>query len=188
MFYYKIWFDDTDPLGLVLEKGDLKGVDRWIVYTGKPIETWPEGVTFYAEGEHIEDYLAGTSWVVISERARQALERCLIREIQFLPVAIKHKKLVIGQYWVINVLQVAEALDWKHTRWMYPERKYTDEYPLLNILRESFRWDVVKDLDAFLLSVKGKLERFIYISPRVKECLERSGASSGFKFIPIAVY
>jgi hypothetical protein len=189
-FYYKIWFDETDSLALVLDEEDLKGVDRWIVYQGKRIEAWPERVTFYAEGKHVEDYLAGGSWVVVSQRVRQVLEQSKIGGIQFLPVQIIHKRkdFVIGPYWVLNVVQVAEALDWENTHWARPERKNDDEHPILNIIRETFRWEAVRDLDIFLLSIKGEVGVSIYVSPHFKQCLEKAGATSGFKFIPIPAY
>lgn len=190
-YCYEIWFDDTDPLAVVLDEEDLQGIDRWLLYEGKFIETWPKGITFYAEGEHLEDYLAGVpGWIIISDRARQALERCQVQGVQFLPVQVIHKeqRFEIGPYWVLNVTQAVEALDWEHTRWAYPETKYEDEYPILNIIKEALQWNMIKDLDVFLLKVKHKCKISIYISERVKSCLENAGATSGFKFIPVPAY
>ncbi len=189
-FYFKIWFDDSDPLALVLSEEDLKGIDQWAIFEGKSIDDWPKGITFLARGQHVKDYLAGGGWVVISERTRLALERCRIQGVQFLSVQIvcKDLELGIGSYWVLNVTQVSEALDWKHTRWARPQNPLGDPHPSLNIIKEALLWDVVRESDVFLLSVKGKLRTTIHVSPRFKHCLEEAGAISGFKFIPIPVY
>jgi hypothetical protein len=189
--YYKIGFDDTDPLAMISKEWDLKGVDRWFVYRGLWVENWPEDVTFYVEGEHLEDYLccALPEWILISARVRDALETCRIDGVQFLSVRIVHKEkeLEIKSYWLLNVIRSVEALDWEKTRWLHPERKEKDEHPILDIVKVALRSDALSGVDIFRLKVKGDKGQ-IYISSHLKQCLEITRATSGFKFVPTPVY
>ncbi len=189
-YYFEVWFDDSDPLAVFSQEEDLRGVDRWLVYKGTRIESWPEGVTFFVQGEHVEDYLFSTlhGWLLISERARGALEECAATEVQFLPVRVIHKKkqVEIGPYWLLNVLRLIEALDWNRTRWLHPERKHEDEHPVLDIVKVALNLSVLKGVNIFRLKVKDTT-RGVYISQELKECLEHAGVS-GFKFIPVSAY
>ncbi len=189
--YYKVWFDATDPLALFSQEEDLRGVDRWLVYKGARVERWPEEITFVVEGEHAEDYLFSAlhGWLLISERARRVFEECAISGVQFLPVRVirKEQQVEIGPYWVLNVLHLVEALDWDHTRWLHPERRHEDEHPILDIVKESLKLGSLRGIDIFRLKVKEDAGS-IYISHKLKTCLERAGAISGFKFIPVQVY
>jgi hypothetical protein len=190
-YYYKVRPDDSDPQGVISTEWDLRGVDRWIVYKGIWIENWPENVTFYAEGEHLEDYLfcALHGWILVSDRARRAIETCSTDGVQFLSIRIVHKpqRLEPGPYWLLNVVRQEEALDWERTRWLHPDRKEVDERPILDILREALSLDTLRGVDIFRLKVKGSVGQ-VYISPYLKQCLEAAEAIKGFKFIPIRVY
>jgi hypothetical protein len=191
MYYYKLGFDDTDPKAMISREWDLKGIDRWFVYKGLSVEDWPEDVTFYVEGEHLEDYLccALPGWILISESVHKAMGNCSVEGVQFLPIQIVHKEkqLEIEPYWLLNIIRSIEALDWERTRWFHPERKEEDEHPILDIIRVALKSDSLRGIDIFRLKVKDSTGQ-IYISPYLKQCLETAGATSGFKFIPIPVY
>ncbi|WP_366946575.1 DUF1629 domain-containing protein [Roseiflexus sp.] len=128
-------------------------------------------------------------WMLVSERVRQALERCGVEGVQFLPVRVMHKATgaEIGSYSALNVVRVVEALDWERTRWLTADRKVVDDHPILAIVRVALRREAVSGVDIFRLRVKHDVGE-IFISPRVKQCLERAGATSGFRFIPVPVY
>jgi|YNPBryBLVA2012_1023415.scaffolds.fasta_scaffold10690_4 hypothetical protein len=189
--YYKLWMDDSDPHAMISQEEDLKGIDRWIIYQGIWIKQWPPGVTFYVEGEHPKDYLFSAlhGWMLVSERVRQALERCGVAGVQFLPVRVMHKATgaEIGSYSALNVVRVVEALDWERTRWLTSDRKVVDDHPILAIVRVALRREAVSGVDIFRLRLKQDVGE-IFISPRVKQCLERAGATSGFRFMPVPVY
>lgn len=194
-YYYKVWVDDSDPLAMICTEWDSQGFDQYRLYEGEWISDWPEGITFYVEGLHPEDYLfsAVNDWISVSERVRQVcedFEECKVKGVQFLPVRVVHKETgeEIGPYWVLNVVQVVEALDWERTRWLYPEKKDQHKDPIFNIVKEAFRWEPLKRIDVFRLSIKGQIGTSVYISQRLKWCLEQAGATKGFKFIPIPAY
>lgn len=188
--YYRVWFDDSDPLAAFSREEDLRGVDRWIVDKGTRIEAWPDGVTLFIEGEHLEDYLFSVlpDWIVVSERARRALEQCQINGIQFLPVRVVRKAsgVEVGPYWLLHVVRQVEGLDWERTRWFHPENKYKDEHPLLDIITVVLNAEAIEGIDIFRLKVKDSV-RGVYISHKVKQCLESAGAVSGFRFEPVRV-
>lgn len=190
-YYFKIWVDDSDPLAMICSERDVKQFDEYRFYKGEWIENWPEGITFYIEGKHPEDYLlGGLHWIVVSERVRQAVKNCGSKSVQFLPVRVVHRDTnkEIGPYWALNVTRVLEALDWERTRWLYPETKENDEHPTLNIIKEALRREPLEGVDIFRLSVRGQTSTSLFISRRLKRCLERGKATKGFEFIPVPVY
>jgi hypothetical protein len=189
-FYFQVWFDDSDPLAIFSKEEDLRGVDRWIVKSGTRIENWPEGVTFFVQGEHLEDYLLSVldGWILVSERVRRIVDDCAAGDVQLLPVRVTHKETQVnfGPYWLLNVIRLIEALDWDHTRWFHPEKKYEDEHPVLDIAKVALNLRALQGVDIFRLKVKDA-SRGVFISQRLKERLERAGAI-GFKFIPVPAY
>jgi hypothetical protein len=94
----------------------------------------------------------------------------------------------IGQYWVINVMREVDALDWDRTRWLNPKIVDTDPHPHLNIIKAAFRLEALQSVDIFRLQIKNEGGVAIYISRRLKRCLEKAGATSGMKLIPIPAY
>lgn len=190
-YYYKLWMDESDPHAMISREEDLGGIDRWIIYKGIWIEQWPLEVTFYVEGEHPEDYLFSAlhGWILVSERVRQALARCSVEGVQFLLVRVVHRATGadIAPYYALNVVRLVEALDWERTRWLHPDRKFVDDHPILDIVQVALRRDAVRGTDIFRLRVKRDVGE-VFVSPRVKQCLERAGATSGFRFLPAPVY
>jgi hypothetical protein len=182
--YFKLWFDDTDDQAIICRKYDLKGVSRHILSKAKPIEDWPEDITFYAEGEHAEDYLGNArGWLMFSERVRRALEQLGVEGIQFLPVrvVIVETGKELPGYSVMNVLTVLSALDEEHTVYLEPRH---EEYPHLSITKVALLREAIGNADIFRLA---ELKVSVYVSRRVKEHLEEIGAT-GFKWIPVPSY
>jgi hypothetical protein len=191
-YFYEVWFDDSNPLAMMSRDEDLKGVDRWIVYSGVRVEHWPANVTFYVEGKLPEDYLFSAlhGWVLVSDRARSEIEKCVdTTNVQFLPVCVVRKESSeeIGRYWLLHTLSLVDALDWERTTWFHPERKYEGEYPALDIVQVALNAEALEGIDIFRLRVKGVVKG-LYFSERIKQCLERAGTTTGFRFLPTPAY
>ncbi len=187
---YKVFPGHSDPDPMILEEWDSKGVSEYGLLKGRRIEKWPEDMTFFATGAHHEDYLfpSVVSWIIVSDKVRKALEGCGISDFQLLPVRAIHKESGrdLGPHWVLNPLHAAEAVDVERTQWLNPE-KDKREYPHINILQPVLREEVVRDLDVFLLKVREGISVTVYVSERVKACLERAQAT-GFKFTPVPAF
>jgi hypothetical protein len=86
---------------------------------GVPLtKEWPDDVTCRFNPEHpkdieLTDNLYGGSVVVISKRARAALEKLGVKNVEYLPVQIlNHKKKVAAKdYFVLNPPAVVDCLD-----------------------------------------------------------------------------
>lgn len=190
-YVYKLWVDDSSRPGMVCVGRDDKGFDSLRFYAGNRIEDWPEGIKFFVEHQYTEDILiGGIHWVLVSDRVCQVFELSMFSGIQFLPVWVEEKASgsKIGQYWAINVTKEVEALDWEHTRWVYPDRVETDEHPALNIAKEVLKSNLVEGADIFRLRTKGRGGVNVYLSKKVKRCLETANATKGLLFIPIEIW
>lgn len=185
--YYKVWFSEEDPEGLIAYQQALGDVDEYALSKGMWIEDWPLNVTLYVKGKHPQDYLfsAVNNWMLVSKRVQQVFEACDIQGVQFLPVRIVHKSGVeIPGYAALNVLNVIPALDREHTVWLTPDRDEV-EYPALNIVKVALNRSAIGGADIFRLQERPIQ---VIISRRLKECLERAGTTTGFRFIPVPVY
>jgi len=179
-----------NPRGLFYTgKKDLKGVDEYQFSKGNLIHDWPADIMFEVEGKHLEDYLVvGLQWMVVSDRVKKVFDKCQIKGIQFLPVQIilKNTGKEIGPYWAWNVYQEVDALDWDKTTWLPSVTDpHAEKYPETKILRESLRASVLRDTDIFRLNIKGEGGSAVFVSSRLKNCLEAAGATIGFEFKPI---
>lgn len=190
--YYKIAIDDSDPKALRGVEKNIRGFDPFRFYQGKLIEDWPKGISFsYTRGEHAEDYLfGGAYWILVSERIHQVFVHHKIEGAQFLPAKVTHKKIgkEVGKYWVLNVVQEAEALDWENTLWSTSDPKELEKWPSMHILREALIWKQVRNLDIFRLRIRGESGFGVLLSSRLKQYIEEAGATSGFLFFPIPAY
>lgn len=190
--FYKVSMADSDPKALMAPQVDAKGFDEYRFYKGEWIEDWPEGITIsFTRGEHAEDFmLGGFSWKLVSERVRQIFVQHQIGGVQFLPIRVIHQKTgkEVGKYWVLNVVQQVEALDWAHTLWTTTDHEEINRYAGGYILRPALLWEQVKNVDVFRLRIQGRCDARIFISARLKQWLEEAGATSGFAFFPIPAY
>ncbi len=181
--YYKLWFEETG--GAVCRKADLKGVSEYFIYRPEPVKKWPAGITFYAEGEPLEDYLFPTvvNWILVSGRVKQVLEELGVEGVQFLPIRVVRKETgeEVPGYYVLHVWKHIPALDEEHTVFLEPK---DEKYPQLSILKVALRREAIGKADIFRLKEKHVS---VYVSRRVKERLEEIGAT-GFKWIPVPAY
>jgi len=180
-YYYELWFAETG--GAICRPADLKGVSEYFIFRPEPVEEWPEGVTFYTEGEPLEDYLypIGVWWVIVSERVKQALEELGASEgVQFLPIRVIRKETGedVPGYYVMHVWRHIAALDEEHAKFIEPR---DEKYPQLSIAVVALRREALQDMDIFQLKEDPGS---IYISRRVKKRLEEMEAT-GFKWIRV---
>lgn len=199
--YYKVFLGGhlKSMLGGIIWTGeeDMKGFNEYRFYDGKLIEDWPAGITFFVEAylqKNVveEDYIFLVfHWHIVSERVRRVFEECRIKGVQFLPVRIIQKDTgkELGPYWAMNVYRETDALDWDRTVWVSAvTNPREDPYPSVGIIRVVLRREPVAGLDIFRLNIKGRGDTTVYISRRVKECLEKASATSGFEFHPVEAY
>jgi hypothetical protein len=183
--HYKLWFDDSDPLAAICTRAELRGVSEYFVYQPEPIDEWPSDVTFYTEGEHLEDRLipAPMNWILVSVRVKKALQKMEIEGVQFLPVRVVRQETEeeVRGYHVLHVWRQLSALDEEHTVRLVPKQ---EDCPQLGIAKVALRREVIGDVDMF------RLEDWyipVYVSRRVKELLQAIKVT-GFKWIPVPEY
>jgi hypothetical protein len=137
-------------------------------------------------GEREEDYIVvGLHWMVVSEKVRQIFRRCEVKDMQFLPINVVHIETgkQFGPYWALNVLKIADAVNWEKTRWVtLPAPR--DEYPIFGVRKMVIDANKLKDLDIFRVGKNAKAHTWVFISRKLKECLIDSDVT-GFKFIPV---
>lgn len=170
----------------------LNGFNEYRFHEGKPIEDWTDGVTFVVRGHVEEDYIFLTfHWRIVHERVRRVLQECQVKGVQFLPIRViqQDSGKELGPYWAMNVFQEVDALDWDRTVWPLSKGNPREHpHPEIGIIRPVLCREPLNGLDIFRLNIKGKGDTSVYISARVKECLERARATSGFKFRPVEAY
>lgn len=180
--YYKLWFDESDPLAATCNEAELKSISEYFIYSPKPVEDWPEKITFHSKGEHFQDYLFTTvvDWILVSERVKQILEKLGIDGVQFLPIRVVREETSeeILDYYVLHVWKQISALDENHTIYREPKN---ERYPQLNIIKVALRREAIKDTEVFRLRERNVS---VYVSRRVKERMEHE-RMTGFKWIPI---
>lgn len=182
---YQVTFEEVEK-ALIAMKYDFQGFDDYALSEGEPINGWPINGEITVKGKNPTDYLFCPlkPWLLVSKKVRTILEEQSIQGVQFLPVNVIHKSgIEIPGYSIINILQMVEGLDYENSTWVTSE-KWNVEYPQLNLWKIALRHEVVQNLDIFRI-VESKTQ--IFISTRLKECLQKSGVL-GFKFLPIQAY
>ncbi len=174
-------------------KKDQKGFSEFRFFDGKSIDDWPEGVQFYVRGTREDDLSQGAAvlWTVVSGRVKEVFERCNVAGVQYLPVRFVHidTEHEYGGYWALNVFQEVDALDWDNTTWvtrLLPNPREADD-PIFGISIIALRSDAIKGHDIFRLSVKGKGGVRIYISDRLRRCLNKAKLT-GFRLGPVRTF
>ena len=150
-------------------------------------DEWPKGVTFYMSQGSLPDFiLGGLTYLPMSDSLRLAVESCHVEGVQFLPVDVVHpateRRL---QYWIMNVVNTVEGLNWEETKWVQPDKVHTHEHPVLNVLTPVLDIDKVDGLDIFHLTVKDELSTTVYISEWVRESIGNSNTALGLKLKPV---
>jgi hypothetical protein len=183
-------FDRNQSLITTTSRDD-KNFNSDILNTAISVKTkWPSGVAVFVAGTRPVDYLlCGPRYIAVSQSAKDVIERIVGSGIEFLPVNVLNEdsKESIGQYWVLNVLNNINALDWEHTRWISDEIPYYKPDAYLNIIKPAFKLKLVEDQHMFLLRVGDFIKSGIYISATLRKSLEAKRATVGMDFMPIKV-
>lgn len=61
--------------------------------------------------------------MLVSDRLRLLLERCVPNHAEFLPVVVTYngEPLKVQRYWVVNWLFMVDCLDWSKSMWYQPK-------------------------------------------------------------------
>jgi hypothetical protein len=184
-------FDEDSSL-VSGDKIDAKGFDGRLINQGKALQNqWVDDFTIYTRGTVPVDYfLAGGFYDVISDPVRRTIQGTTEKErVEFLPARVI--SLDTGKeyenYWIMNVIESRDALNWEKTIWTTPKIPYNDKQAYSKIIRPTFTWDLIKNVNIFHLSIAGRIKSGIYISRRLKEKLEETGCTYGMQFTPIKI-
>ena len=183
--YYRMWFDDSDPQAMICPRADLGSVSEHFVYQPRPVEEWPARITFYAEGQHAEDYLFPTmvNWILVSQRVQQVLEQLPLDGVQLLPVnvvTVEDGEEISG-YHVLHVWKQISALD--NDRTVFSASMHED-HPQLNIVKVVLRRAAIGGANIFRIRERNTS---VYVSQLVKECFEDRDLT-GFRWFPVPSY
>ncbi len=191
--FYKLWPDDTNKNSAICIKKKVKPFNRHRLNSGHHIgnDEWPHNATFYMSDGLLDDYLiGGMSYFPMSDRLKGAIESLVGDGAQFLPVQIKQgaDNPTQKQYWIMNVLQVVDALDWKRTKWVNPQKVLTDPHPVLNIAIPVLEAASLQGISVFNLKIKDDISPQVYVSERVMKSIRNRGVDVGLKLRPISAY
>jgi hypothetical protein len=98
------------PEGLVRQYQLLEGVPRsvgWPQVTAKFSDRRPEGM-------RLTDWLPTPSgWLLVSDRFKKLIEAMEVANVEYLPIRVRnHKKKIVSEsYWIVNFLNLIEAVD-----------------------------------------------------------------------------
>ena len=114
MRYYKLLFDGQND-NLVLRCENLYGLKKNSLTTGKKLEDWDDRISFICDprsGHIITDYIANNvGWFIASNPMLQLLQKL---SCTFEAKEIKVKEI---SYFIINLLDVLEALSLEHSEY-----------------------------------------------------------------------
>jgi hypothetical protein len=157
---------------------------------GRLQSVWPRDISFYITGDQPVDLLLCTPRIdLISNRAKEVVERINREDVEFLPVQVCNtngKPFLKMSYWVINVLSVVDALDWNNSRWTKtspPSRDAPMVY--MDLIKPCIYANKIQSMDFFQIIVADKKSYEKYISKRLKKELQKSGCTIGMEFTPI---
>ena len=194
-FIFELLLDATlleRSLSLItMTNRDDKNFNSKVLKTGvSVINEWPREFTIFVTGTQPVDYLlCGPLYNVVSQSAKGVIESIVGPGIEFLPVKVVEKITgeYFGEYWILNVLNHLDALDWEHTLWITREIPYGVEDAYLNIIKPAFKLKAVENQHMFHLQVGEHIESGIYISALLRENLKLKHATVGMDFMPIKV-
>jgi len=156
--YFAITSDFSKAPGMIRVNENIKDFDSIRFLSGEIISDWPDGITFYCEGDVALDYWkANLLWNIVSDQVRNVFHKHKLKGVQFLPINVMHvrTKENLGPYWVLNVYKMVEKLRRNH----------------------------VQGLDIFRAKdKKGEGRTEIFISHKLRHYLNKGNALSGFGF------
>lgn len=167
-------------------------IDVYAFDKGRVIDNWPSEILFPMKvwGQYDDIFIPDLGLWAISVQAKRVVEQLDRGKVQYLPVSVidSDTRTEIGPYFVLNVLQVVECINFEHTRWANPLLRERHQYPFLNILKEALNREAVSEAHIFRPSISQNTSRRVYISSVLKKNLEKASASKGMRFVPVPAY
>ncbi len=184
--FYQLFFEEVEE-ATIAQSYDFKGLDDDIFSEGQQIGDWPVDATITIKGKNPTDNLFCPlkPWFVVSKRVTNVLIEENIYGVQLLPVRVFHLSgIELPGYSILNVLNMMNGLHYEKTSWLTPS-KWSVQYPELDIVKEALKADIVTGKDIFRIT---EVKTRVYISKFLKACLQKRGAITGFKFLPVRAY
>jgi hypothetical protein len=172
---------------------DTKGFDEYKMMDGIPLSNvWPGNVIVYVTGEiDVDLFRGGPYYKIISDKVRDIISHKWSDSTEFLPVKVVHheSKKEFGSYWVLNVVQVLEALDEENTMWNVGHPPPPDErIPHASYIKPALKREVILGKGIFRIrwrdSVNGAAN---FITNELREDLQKAHATLGMDFLPVKV-
>lgn len=154
------------------------------------LSVWPDNISVFITGTEPMDLVLCTPWMeMVSERAKNIMERYPLDQVEFLPITVydeEGKEFSKMKYWVLHVYKIiADALDWETTKWLDPSPPSKDDpWARGKIIIPSFFIEKVRNEDLFRCEVAGKVNSSLYISAGLKRALTKEGSTIGMDFSP----
>lgn len=141
-------------------------------------------------GQYDDIFIPDLGFWAISLQAKGVVEQLDRGKVQYLPISVidSESRTEIGPYYILNVLQVVECINFEHTRWANSLIREQGQYPFLNILKEALNREAIENIHIFRPSIFGKSSREVYLSSVLKSKLMNAGASKGMRFVPVPAY
>ena len=182
-------FLEDHPEIISYEGEDDHGFDDSLINKGfSLINSWPQNFTIHLRGQQPIDYfIGGIRYLFLSSSAADAINSLAKSKIELLPVnAILNDRFIgAGFYYVLNVLESFEALNWEATVWVSRDIPFGDPSAYFKIIKPAFNRQPIEGEHIFLLNVNDRVLPGIYISKYLKELLEKRKCSVGMEFMPI---
>lgn len=182
---------DKKPSLITMVDRDEKNFNTDFLNRGASVkDKWPSDFTVFVSGIQPVDYLlCGLGYDGVSDSARKVIESTVKSGVEFLPVNLVEKKTntFLGQYWILNIINNIDALDWEHTKWITPEIPYNAKDAYLDIIKPAFKLQAVEHEHMFLLRVRDYVKSGIYISASLMKNFKSKHATVGMDFMPIKV-
>ena len=159
---------------------------------GKPIEGWPEGVTFFyekKEGDMVPDYFCSDfSFLLFSKKAVDGLKVCQKKEFELLHASLLETKEEMRDesYKIVNVINVIDVIDWEYSNYSKISIDKEDgngEIFYNMMIKPVFKKDELESIRPHIFKTKDD-EAPVYVSEEFKNYCEREKLT-GFEFYEI---
>ena len=184
MKYFKLVLEDSNETDVVCHWEDTHGLEQYELNEGLLIENWNDNINFYfnpMEGDRFTDYLANNlGWFIVSKKLKDTMSKLGVEGVQYLPVNIVdvERNSSINEYYVANVLEVADALNLENSD--YSVMDFEGE-KIYTIRKYAVTKDKINNSDMFKL--KGD-EIPLFVSETFRQSVEESNIT-GCEFLEI---
>lgn len=182
-----LWDDAPDLLFEVSH--DDREFDYFSLCKGKSVsKNWPSDFVINVTGKTLVDFFyCGAYYTVISDKAKEIFEQ-FSQSVEFLPIHLKHEdtQKIMPNYWVLNILEVLEVLDWENTYWIEKIIPYNEPDAYSRIIKPALIGKLINK-DVFHINVGGKVTRTVFVSNNLRRMLINVNTRMGMSFGPVKV-